>query len=71
VPFLLIGPAFFLIILFLSNTLLTEMTGSSLHMQLPLTSQLHGSFLKENNWFFFMYKTPNSALIQPWIKKKG
>jgi hypothetical protein len=23
----------------------------SLHMQWPLTSQLHGSFLKENNWF--------------------
>jgi hypothetical protein len=28
------------------------MAGISLHMQWPLTSQLHGSFLKENNWFF-------------------
>jgi hypothetical protein len=28
---------------------LTRMTGNYLHMQWPLTSQLHGSFLKENN----------------------
>jgi hypothetical protein len=27
------------------------MTGISLHMLWPLTSQLHGSFLKENNCF--------------------
>jgi hypothetical protein len=43
VPLLLLGPPFFLIILFGSTTLLTGMTGISLHMQWPLTSQLHGS----------------------------
>jgi hypothetical protein len=32
----------------LSTTLLTGVTGSSLHMQWPLTLQSHGSFLKEN-----------------------
>jgi hypothetical protein len=35
----------------MSTTLLTGMTSISLHMQWPLTSQLHGSFLKENNCF--------------------
>jgi hypothetical protein len=29
------------------------MTGISLHMQ-GMASQLHGSILKENNWFFFI-----------------
>jgi hypothetical protein len=29
------------------------MTSISLHMQWPLTSQLHGSFLKEHNCLFF------------------
>jgi hypothetical protein len=43
VPLLLLRPPFFLIILFGSTTLLTRMTGNSLHMQWPLTSQLHGS----------------------------
>jgi hypothetical protein len=33
----------------LSTSLLTGMTGISLHVQWPLTSQSHGSFLKENN----------------------
>jgi hypothetical protein len=42
----------------LSTTLVTGMTGISLHMQWPLTSQLHGSFLKENNLFFVMNQTP-------------
>jgi hypothetical protein len=37
----------------LSTTLLTEMTGISLHMQWPLISQCRGSFLKENNCFIF------------------
>jgi hypothetical protein len=37
VPLLLLGPLFFLIILFLSTTLLT---GISLHIQWPLTSQM-------------------------------
>jgi hypothetical protein len=36
------------IILFLSTTLSTGMTGISLHMQWPLTSQFHGSILKDN-----------------------
>jgi hypothetical protein len=42
VPLLLLGPPFFLIILFLSTTLLTWMTGISLHAQWPLASQSHG-----------------------------
>jgi hypothetical protein len=45
VPLLLLGPPFFPIILFLSTTLLTRMTGISLHMQWPLTSQSHGSLI--------------------------
>jgi hypothetical protein len=51
-------PSIFPVILFLSTTLLTGMTGSSLHVQWPLTSQSHGSFLKENNCFV-MYQTPH------------
>jgi hypothetical protein len=39
VPLLLLRPPFFLIILFLSTTLLTGTTGNSLHIQWPLTSQ--------------------------------
>jgi hypothetical protein len=39
VPLLLLGPPFFPIILFGSTTLLTGMTGISLHMQWPLASQ--------------------------------
>jgi hypothetical protein len=42
VPLLLLGPPFFPIILFGSTTLLTRMTGISLHMQWPLTYQSHG-----------------------------
>jgi hypothetical protein len=52
VPFPPPQSSIFSIIPFLSATLLTKMTGSSLHMQWPLTSQSHGSFLKENNCFF-------------------
>jgi hypothetical protein len=44
VPLLLLGPNFFPIVLFGSTTLFTGMTGISLHMQWPLTSQLRGSF---------------------------
>jgi hypothetical protein len=47
-----LGPPFFLIILFLSTTLLTKMTGISLHMPWPPSSKSHFSFLKENNCFF-------------------
>jgi hypothetical protein len=36
-------PSIFPIILFGSTTLLTKMTGNSLHMQGPQTSQSHGS----------------------------
>jgi hypothetical protein len=51
---LLLGPLFFQSILFLYTTLLTRMTSISLHMQWPMTSQSHGSFLKENNcWFCY------------------
>jgi hypothetical protein len=41
-----------------STTLSTGMTGISLHMQWPLTTQLRGSILKENNWFFVMDQSP-------------
>jgi hypothetical protein len=53
VPLLLLGPQFFPIILFLSTTLSTGMTSISLHMQWPLTSQLHRSILNENNCLLF------------------
>jgi hypothetical protein len=36
---------------------LTRMTGNSLHMQWPLTSQLHGSFSQREH-FFVMDQTP-------------
>jgi hypothetical protein len=41
----------------LSTTLSTRMTGISLHIQWPLTSQSQGSILKENNRFFAMCQT--------------
>jgi hypothetical protein len=44
VPFLLLGPPFFSDYSFWSTTLLTGMTGISLHMQWPLTSQMTGLF---------------------------
>jgi homoserine kinase len=40
--------------------LLTGMTGISLHMQWPLTSQLHGSVSQREQLFFFCYGS-NSA----------
>jgi hypothetical protein len=43
--------------------LLTGMTGISLHMQWPLTSQLHGIALKENNWLFITDQTPRPVMI--------
>jgi hypothetical protein len=51
-------PTIFLIIIFLSATLLTRMTGISIHVQWPLTSQSNGNFLKENKWFVIMDQTP-------------
>jgi hypothetical protein len=58
---LLLVPPFFPLILFVSTTLLTGMTGISLHMQWPLTSLSHGSFLKKNNWCFVMDKTDHQC----------
>jgi uncharacterized membrane protein len=54
-------PSFFPIIRFGSTTLLTGMTGISLHMQWPLTSQSHGSFsLREQ--LFFCYGSNSTPL---------
>jgi hypothetical protein len=58
VPLLLLGPPFFPIILFGFSTLLTGMTGNSLHMQWPLTSQSHGS-VSQREQFFIMDQTPH------------
>jgi hypothetical protein len=61
VPLILRDPPFFPIILFLSTTLITGMTGITLQMQWPLTSQSHDSFLKESNWkkkYFHVYAQP-------------
>jgi hypothetical protein len=45
-------PSIFFQILFTCPPhLATGMIGISLHIQWPLTSQSHGSILKENNWF--------------------
>jgi hypothetical protein len=65
VPLLLLGPTFFLILLFVSTTLLTGMTRISLHMQWSLTDQSHGSFLTENS-FFVTDQTPC-----PYVKIAG
>jgi hypothetical protein len=54
VPLLLLSPPFFPNYYFLVHHPATGMISISLHMQWPLTSQLHGSFLKENNCFFFI-----------------
>jgi hypothetical protein len=43
---------FFPIILFGSTTLLTGMTGNSLHMQWPLTSQSHGDVSQREQLVF-------------------
>jgi hypothetical protein len=51
VSHLLLDPPFFSDY-FVPTTLLTEMTGISLHMQWPLTSQSHDSFLKEKKQLF-------------------
>jgi hypothetical protein len=54
VTLFLLGPPFLPIILFLFTTFLTGMTGISLHVQRPLTSQSHNSFLKQNNCCFLL-----------------
>jgi hypothetical protein len=43
---------FFLLILFGSITLLTRMTSISLHMQMPVTYQSHGSVSQREQLFF-------------------
>jgi hypothetical protein len=61
----------FQIILFGYTTLLTGMTGSSLHMQWPLTYQLHGS-VSQREQLVFCYgsnstpKRPVLKLISSW-----
>jgi hypothetical protein len=55
----------FSIILFLSTTLLTRMIGISLHVQWPLTSHSHGSYLKGKIGVFVTGQTPRS--IFEWI----
>jgi hypothetical protein len=51
-------PSFVSYYAFLVHHPVTGMTGISLHMQWPLTSQLHDSFLKENNCFVVTDQTP-------------
>jgi hypothetical protein len=58
VPLHLLSPPFF----DYSLTLSTKMTGISLHMKWPLTSQLHGSILKEN--YCFLLRIKPHTLIQ-------
>jgi hypothetical protein len=47
-------PPFYSIILFRSTALLTRMTGISLRMQWPLTSQLHGSVSQREQLVFLL-----------------
>jgi hypothetical protein len=47
-------PSIFSNVLFLSTTLSTGMISISLQMQLPLTSQSHGSILKDNDWIWVL-----------------
>jgi hypothetical protein len=54
-------PPFFPLIRFVPNTLLTGMTGISLHMQWPLTSQSHGSF-SQREQLVFCYSSNSTPL---------
>jgi hypothetical protein len=45
-------PSIFSDYFFLVHHLVNRDDWHTLHVQWPLTSQLHGSFLKETNWFF-------------------
>jgi hypothetical protein len=71
VPLLLLGPPFFTLIVLVSTTLLTGMTGISLQMQWPLTSQLHGCFLKESNWLFVTDQTPQVMIFNFFLPKNS
>jgi hypothetical protein len=53
---------FFPIILFWSTTLLTGMTGISLHLQWPLTSQSHGSLSQRQQLFFLLWIKINAII---------
>jgi hypothetical protein len=65
VPLLLLH--FFTIILFGSTTLLTGITGISLHMQWPLTSQLHGS-VSQREQLCFCYGSNSMPFCVKFIK---
>jgi hypothetical protein len=68
---LLLSPPFFPIILIGSTTLLTGMTGISLYMQWPLTSQSHGSvFFREQLRIKITDQTPRPIpVVQLWLGK--
>jgi hypothetical protein len=70
VPLLLHGPPCFPISLFSSATLLTGMTSNSFHMQWPLTSQSHSSFLKESDCVF-RYGSNSMPYIDPFFVSQG
>jgi hypothetical protein len=54
---------------FWSTTLLTGMTGISLHMHWPLTSQLHGSVSQREQLFFFVTdQTPRPQITELFYK---
>jgi hypothetical protein len=61
VPLLLLGPPFFPDYSFwVHQTLLTRMTGISLLIKWPLTSQSHGN-VSQREQLVFHYSTPNSC----------
>jgi hypothetical protein len=74
VPLLLLGPPFFPIILFGYTTLLAGMTGISLHIQWPLTSQLRGSVSKKTIVFLLWIKLhamiDSSSRFSPFFGEK-
>jgi hypothetical protein len=61
-PLRSLGPPSRPSIIFLSTTQLTEMTGISLLMQWPLTSQSHGKFYQREQLFFSLPYGSNSTL---------
>jgi hypothetical protein len=44
------------------------MTGISLHVQWPLTSQSHGGFLKENNWMRIAFRSRRKAIFVTFLE---
>jgi hypothetical protein len=47
--------------------LLTRISGNSLHMQWPLTSQLHGSVSQREQLFFFCYGSNSMPLTYMYV----